>query len=322
MKKNLNKVVAMAMAMTMVGSTVAFAEEIPTTPAANPDLAITEDASIAGDFIVQTGIVEVVEAADDNGNIEIFISNETGGLRFVVAPETRIVDRVDSQYVTVEDLTEGMTVAVVYSAYAPMGMSFPPFLGAPTGIIANADQGNIAVARFNDDLTSDALQLQLNIGEETMLTRLDGARMAVMPEMLKDGNAIVFYGMTTRSIPAQASPETVFFLPIDEVEIGTDPNFEVGVMPIEAVASPVAEPVAEIPVAPVYIPVREVAEGQGFEVVWQGANAPILVKKAGTTIEITIDSADYKVNGTTKTADKKASLINGTLHASDVVLLG
>ncbi len=321
MKKNLNKVIAMAMAMTIMGGTVAFAEEV--TPAANPDLAITEDAivEISGDFIMQTGVVEAIEEADDNGNIEIFISNETGGLRFVVAPETRIVDRVDSQYVAVEDLTEGMTIAVVYSAYAPMGMSFPPFLGAPTGVIANADQGNIAVARFNDDLTSDALQLQLNLGEETMLTRLDGARMAVMPEMLKDGNAIVFYGMTTRSIPAQATPETVFFLPMDEVEIGIDPNFEVGVMPIETMAGPMVDAVAEI-VEPVYIPVREIAEGQGFEVVWQGANAPILVKKAGTTIEITVNSADYKVNGTTKIADQKATIINGVLHASDVVLRG
>ena len=290
MKKNLTKVMAMGMVLTMLGTATAFAEEpavISATESTSIETIMAEAQEAA--FISQSGKVVSVEASFTEGVQLVTIDNEQGGLRFAVDSNTIVVNREDGAYLTAADLTEGMEVAVVYDAFGPMGMSMPPYLGQVTAVVANADAGFFTVGHFDNDLTDMKNMLKLNISENTDIQNLQGARIRLTAEDVKGQDALVFYGATTRSIPAQTTPSFVLLLTNNEKAEG------------EMTGSRAAEvtDAAEVTEAKeaVMVPLRETAEANGYTVKWQGKNKPILLEKDGVSMEITVGSDTYVVDG-------------------------
>ena len=228
MKKNLNKVLALTLAFTVVGSTAAYAEVMKGETTATP-VPISADADAqaeASAYISNTG--KITEVADtEDGNKVFTMDNENGGLRFVVAPTTTIVDRETGSVITADKLTEGMEVAVIYGANAPMGMSMPPYMGQVTAVVANADKGSISVGHFNDDLLNEKDLLQLNISEKTTILTTLGTKSILSADDVKGKDAVVFYDITTRSIPAQTTPSLVLLL--EEREAVTEGTEEAAV---------------------------------------------------------------------------------------------
>ena len=167
---------------------------------------------------------------------------------------------------------------MVYSANSPMGMSLPPYLGSVTAVVANADADNMMVGHFGDDLTDKTNKLQLNISDETRILNMEGAKIKLSAEDVKNQDALVFYDITTRSIPAQTTPSLVLLLTQAEEageEMGNEPKMQAQMM----------------------VPLREAAKENGYTVKWQGKQKPIVLEKDGTSIEITLGSAEYVVEG-------------------------
>lgn len=307
MKKNLNKVLALTLAFTVVGSTAAYAEvmkgDVTATPA--PISTEADNQAEASAYISNTGkITEVGDTQD--GNKVFTMDNENGGLRFVVAPTTTIVDRETGSVITADNLTEGMEVAVIYSAMAPMGMSMPPYMGQVTAVVANTDKGFISVGHFNDDLLNEKDLLQLNIAEDTTILTTLGTRSILSADDVKGKDAVVFYDITTRSIPAQTTPSLVLLL--EERAAVTEGTEET------AVDTKSAD-------APEMIALRDAAEAKGYSVKWQGKTAPVVLEKDGMTAQITLGSTTYVVEGDmAMTASAAAELTDGVLYVSaDVV---
>lgn len=307
MKKNLNKVLALTLAFTVVGSTAAYAEVMKgeTTATPVPISAEADDQAEASAYISNTG--KITEVADtEDGNKVFTMDNENGGLRFVVAPTTTIVDRETGSVITADKLTEGMEVAVIYGANAPMGMSMPPYMGQVTAVVANADKGSIAVGHFNDDLLNEKDLLQLNISEDTTILTTLGTKSILSADDVKGKDAVVFYDITTRSIPAQTNPSLVLLL--EEREAATEDTEEV------AVDTKSVE-------APEMVALRDAAEAKGYSVKWQGKTAPVVLEKDGMTAQITLGSTTYVVEGDmAMTSSAAAELTDGVLYVSaDVV---
>lgn len=303
MKKNLNKVLALTLAFTVVGSTAAYAEVMKGETTATP-VPISADADAqaeASAYISKTG--KITEVADtEDGNKVFTMDNENGGLRFVVAPTTTIVDRETGSVITADKLTEGMEVAVIYGANAPMGMSMPPYMGQVTTVVANADKGSISVGHFNDDLLNEKDLLQLNISEKTTILTTLGTKSILSADDVKGKDAVVFYDITTRSIPAQTTPSLVLLL--EEREAVTE--VAVDTKSIEA---------------PEMVALRDAAEAKGYSVKWQGKTAPVVLEKDGMTAQITLGSTTYVVEGDmAMTSAAAAELTDGVLYVSaDVV---
>ena len=268
MKKNMTKVMAMGMVLTMLAGTTAFASGTA-AEATKGVLATAEDTKQAkAAFLGESGKIVSVEKSGTDGVSVVEIENKNGGLRFAVDANSLILDRKDGSYKTVADLTEGMEVAVVYSANSPMGMSLPPYLGSVTAVVANADADNMMVGHFGDDLTDKTNKLQLNISDETRILNMEGAKIKLSAEDVKNQDALVFYDITTRSIPAQTTPSLVLLLIQTEEageEMGNEPKMQAQMM----------------------VPLREAAKENGYTVKWQG----------GTSNEITLGSAEYVVEG-------------------------
>ena len=216
MKKNLTKVMAMGMVMTILAGTTAFANE-PMLIASNPNADKTIEDVIAeaeaSMYLTQNGTVAGVEVSETEGVSIVTIDNEQGGLRFAVASNTIIINREDGFYMTADQLTEGMAVAVVYDMNSPMGMSLPPYLGNVAAVVANADAGSFAVGKFDNELTDMKNMLKLNIdNEKTPIANLLGSRIRLTDADVKGQDALVFYDMMTMSLPAQTNPSFVLIL--------------------------------------------------------------------------------------------------------------
>lgn len=307
-------------------------------PATNPDLIPPTEGGaempMLGDmfvapYISQTGTVGMLTANED-GSMEVFLEDEMGGLRFMIAPETRIIDRATGEYIFAEDMAEGMTVTVIYSSLAPVGMSLPPFVGQVSGVIANADAGLVSVGTFNDELFSEDAMLQLNVDEENLLlTHFNGSRMmATLDQLKENGTAVVFYDMVTRSIPPQTTPTHIFLL--EQEIVVPEEGADLGINPLVATSSvegDIVNPETGLPegwtpadgarpIAPEFVPVRDTAEALGYEVIWQGFDLPVIVKNDVVTFEITVGSATYLENGVEVIAPQVAENIDGSLFAS------
>ncbi|MGM9916931.1 stalk domain-containing protein [Anaerotignum sp.] len=292
MKKNLTKVMAMGMVLTMLGTATAFAEEatlISATETTSIETIMAEAQEAA--FVSQSGKVVSVEASFTEGVQLVTINNEQGGLRFAVDSNTIVVNREDGAYLTAADLTEGMEIAVVYDAFSPMGMSMPPYLGKVTAVVANADAGFFTVGHFDNDLTDMKNMLKLNISENTDIQNLQGAKIRLTAEDVKGQDALVFYGATTRSIPAQTTPSFVLLLTNNEKAEGE----MTGSRAAEVEVTDAAE-VTDAKEA-VMVPLRKTAEANGYTVKWQGKTKPILLEKDGVSMEITVGSDTYVVDG-------------------------
>lgn len=307
MKKNMRNVMAMGMVLTILAGTTAFAAQ---TGAAEDTAAATQAEAVQSEaaFLSQSGKVVSVEASQTDGVQIVTIENEQGGLRFAVAADTVILNRADGAYLTADQITEGMEVAVIYGANSPMGMSMPPYLGQVTAVVANADAGDYAVGHFDEAWTDESLQLQLNLSEDSNILNLQGAKIRLLPEDVQNSDALVFYDATTRSIPAQTNPSLVLLLTAEE----------------ETTDATDAEPASERTVpeqqAAEMVPLRETAEAQGYTVTWRGKTQPVLLEKDGVTLEVAIGADSYVREGDMMMQLSEASkLVDGVLYVSDEI---
>lgn len=291
MKKNMTKVMAMGMVMTILAGTTAFANEtmlISENPNADKTLESVQEEAEASMYLTQSGKVTSIEASETEGVSVVEIENEMGGLRFAVASGTIIVDRATGAYMTADGLTEGMAVSVVYDMNSPMGMSLPPYLGNVAAVVANADAGSVVVGKFDNELTDMKNLLKLNIGEETSIQNMQGSRIRLSEEDVKGQDALVFYDFATRSIPAQTTPSFVLIL-------------------------------GEQAAPAVSVPLRETAEANGFSVKWQGKTKPVLLVKDGVSMEVMMDDATFRLNGVEDEASFAAELKDGVMFVSSEI---
>ena len=292
MKKNLTKVMAMGMVMTILAGTTAFANEtllISANPNADKTIEDVIAEAEASMYLTQEGKVVSIEVSETEGVAIVEIENEMGGLRFAVASGTIIVDRATGAYITADELTEGMAVAVVYDMNSPMGMSLPPFLGNVAAVVANADAGTFTVGKFDNELTDMKNMLKLNIDNATTsIQNMQGSRIRLTDADVKGQDALVFYDMMTMSLPAQTNPTFVLIL---------DAQKETAVS----------------------VPLRETAEANGFSVTWQGKTKPVLVEKEGVSIELMLDDATFKMNGVEDEAVFATELKDGVMFVSSEI---
>lgn len=295
MKKNLTKVMAMGMVMTILAGTTAFANEAVTEPlliSENPNTKTIEEViaeAEASMYLTQEGTVASIETSATEGVLVVTIDNEQGGLRFAVASNTIIINREDGFYMTADQLEEGMAVAVVYDMNSPMGMSMPPYLGNVAAVVANADAGSFAVGKFDNELTDMKNMLKLNIdNEKTPIANMQGSRIRLTDADVKGQDALVFYDRMTMSLPAQINPSFVLIL-------------------------------GEQTAPAVSVPLRETAEANGFSVKWQGKAKPILLEKDGVTLELMLDDATFKLNGVEDEAAFATELKDGVMFVSSEI---
>lgn len=156
--------------------------------------------------LVEGIIVELMPARMGNRRADgcmIFATiedNDGNTVNFVITPSTYVVD--------FDTLSVGMKVCFYYRLDAPVPLIYPPQYNA--AVAAQAKNGRmIDVSYYNNALINEAQSLQLNIDGGVDIRTTNNQYFQGSPA---NHNLIVLYTTTTRSIPAQTTPEEIIVL--------------------------------------------------------------------------------------------------------------
>ncbi len=148
--------------------------------------------------LIQISVFET-GAVRDTGCYQLMsVQNQDGEIvNFIVSPGTYFVNH--------EMLRVGDRVTGFYDANAPTPLIYPPRYQAIVMTRAVA-YPNVKVDYFNATLTSSDNMLKLNLSPATQIVLENGQAFIGNPA---NHYLVVVYGPTTRSIPAQTTPEQI-----------------------------------------------------------------------------------------------------------------
>lgn len=268
---------------------------------------------------VTTIIGEVTNVSEGEYGYEVLVGKEMEGTRFLVQPDTLVMEVDTLKMISVKDIKVGMNVTVVLDKNTPMTMSIPPMCSQQVAILVNSDNKQVEVGYFDETLTNEANTLKLNVSEDTVIQNNKGEKKVFTQEDIKNQDAIVVYTASTRSIPAQTNPEYVMILASDNKEVEealevTEPAVEITEL---AVAN---DEVKEVKAAPVstseegYMPVRELATTLGYKLEWDQKAKTVTLTKENVTIQLVVGKTQYTNNKETLTMKDAVKLENNTVY--------
>lgn len=160
-------------------------------------MAVTNYASVTG--LVQS----VTNLSDHCCNLQISIATGNGLVNLILTPDTYVVNNLR--------LRRGMSIIAFYDADAPVLLIFPPQYRALV-VAQKSPQESVALMYFDDNLISSNHSLQLSLAPSTTITTANGQIFDCNP-----GNnwLLVYYTITTRSIPPQTTPRRVIVMCFD-----------------------------------------------------------------------------------------------------------
>ncbi|PID14772.1 copper amine oxidase [Sporosarcina sp. P34] len=263
----MNKLVTFAMLALLIGS-VAVPQAVSASDEGNA--AVTSDEKA---FIKVEGTIKSIEKNDE---LTLYtIKGEEESPVLAITEETLIYDNTGKKI----ELKKGDKVSAYTHADKPRIMIYPPQY-APDAVIVETDKVNTAVVGiFNDELVDSYLKLQLNIDDSTDISNASGNK--VIADDLKGKGLLVFFKETTRSIPAQTTPEKVVVLDgnlVDE-EATVEQIIEADHYMVDGVKM---------------VPLRLLAEKLGYVVNSTGVGA--IVSKGAPSYTITRGKKEYDYN--------------------------
>lgn len=147
-----------------------------------------------------TGIIMNITRGNDCCSQMLALRTEDGIVNFLINMDTVVIDS--------RQLRQGMRVAAFYDRNLPVPLIFPPQYRAQL-ITALGRNEQVMLNYFDSDLTAADNTLQINISAGTLIKTLNGQNITCN---LGEHTLLVYYTMTTRSIPPQTTPRRVIVL--------------------------------------------------------------------------------------------------------------
>lgn len=152
------------------------------------------------DYVPVTGTILNITRGNDCCSQMISLRGENGIVNFMVESETRVIDS--------RQLRPGMQVAAFYDSSLPVPMIFPPQYRARIIAVLNRNE-QVLLGFFDRNLVAGDQALQLNVADSTRVKTINGQNVSCN---LGNQNLLVFYTVTTRSIPPQTTPRKIVVL--------------------------------------------------------------------------------------------------------------
>ena len=336
MKKNLIAIIALTAALAASTSafadTVQISEEELNKPVSTyaPDAMPTPE--IQGDIMVlngeETDVTAPVETAsyisvdvtvvktdsDVDGIIKTTTDvnnkdDQNNTVNLKITDDTLVYDNLGNKK-ALSDLTDGSKITVFTGSYEPTPLILPVQYTANVIIINGDKEGNVNADTYLADeegYTNVANTLNIAAAEDTKI--VDKNEKEYKGDLDKN-DLIVFYGVSTKSIPAQTTPTKVVVLGKNEIALKQiEAAKNATPAPTAAPETTVAPEVTEAPqvsyaglvnvvigdknVSDVYakdnttmVPLREVAEAAGFTVTWDAENRAVILNDGVYSLKI------------------------------------
>ncbi len=204
------------------------------------------------------------------------IASEDGQLYLYTNDETIVVGKDGSQK-TLEDLKEGVNIEFYIDVNAPTTLQLPVHYRPQVIVINDSQEDSLILCEigvFDENLVNEENTLQLNIGKET-------AYYSKTRDIFHGGKALVFYDITTRSIPAQTTPLAIVKLNDDPQE----PEVDLSQVRKVVIGDKIIDHVPVVVDGVQMLPVREFAEAMGYKVDWNNDDRTVTVGHAFFAID-------------------------------------
>lgn len=146
------------------------------------------------------GIIVNITRGNDCCSQMVSLRTENGIVNFAVDMDTVIIDS--------RQLRQGMRVAAFYDSNLPVPLIFPPQYRTKLVTVLGRNE-QIMINYFDSDLVSADGSLKLNISAGTAIKTLNGQNITCD---LGEHTLMVYYTMTTRSLPPQTTPRKIIVL--------------------------------------------------------------------------------------------------------------
>ncbi|GEN83931.1 hypothetical protein SLU01_22430 [Sporosarcina luteola] len=265
-----------------------------------------EEVKDSTQFMRAAGVITNIENRENDKFVTV--EDEDGMImNFWIKDETLIFHSGTTEKMEMSKLEKGMKVEGYYDKNKPMILIYPPQTTPELFFVMDdKEPGNVKVSKFDENFLSLDNELKLNIGEDTVLLNQQGEKIEVAD--LKNKELVVFYTITTRSLPPQTPPTKIIALDLmsEEVpgeDIETPEVPETPETPEVPESGQVSEAVKSIIEADHYmkdgvkmIPLRLVAEELGYTVVSQPKVNGAILTKENRSFTITRGEKTYGFN--------------------------
>ncbi len=292
---NTKKIAAVVLSAAILAiSAAAFAATGDITPDADMDIPARMEPDAVQKLYYKPFRGTVKEITDykpiDGAKFVSVESADGAPANIIIDNETYILDN--------EEIKVGSDISAYYDANAFMIMIYPAQYKAYVVVVKNSDR-NVKADKFDEELVSYDNTLKLiNVSEVENIVNEDGT---AYEGDLADRVLVVVYGASTKSIPAQTTPDKIVVLAEDENDAQPVPEDETSVdvrvsdsvvlvngNSIEAPDAFVSDSGVQM------VPVRAVAEELGLEVVWNSADRSVAL---GDRILLKIGQDEFDYDG-------------------------
>ena len=336
MKKNLIAIIALTAALAASTSafadTVQISEEELNKPVSTyaPDAMPTPE--IQGDIMLLNGeetdaaapvetasyisvdVTVVKTDSDVDGIIKTTTDvnnkdDQNNTVNLKITDDTLVYDNLGNKK-ALSDLTDGSKITVFTGLYEPTPLILPVQYTANVIIINGDQEGNVNIDTYLADeegYTNAANTLKIATADDTKIVDKDEKEYK---GDINKNDLIVFYDVSTKSIPAQTTPTKVVVLGENEIALKQiEAAKNATPAPTAAPETTVAPEVTEAPqvsyaglvnvvigdknVSDVYakdnttmVPLREVAEAAGFTVTWDAENRAVILNDGVYSLKI------------------------------------
>ncbi|KNF09711.1 copper amine oxidase domain-containing protein [Gottschalkia purinilytica] len=203
----------------------------------------------------------------------------------------------DTYVVNNDEVAVGSVITAFYDKNRPMIMIYPPQYETEA-IVVNSEDKNVKVDTFDKDLISSDNSLKLNISDDTDIISQDEKRF---DGELANRKLVVIYDKTTRSIPAQTTPDKIVVLfekavsPIHNLTKEEMEKLNINVLNVDIIVN---DKKIEAPAAyknkdgNVMVPLRAIAEALNVDVSWNNELHSVMLGK-GISLKIGEDNYTY-----------------------------
>ncbi len=146
------------------------------------------------------GVIMNITRGNDCCSQMVVLRTDNGIVNFAVDMDTVIIDS--------RQLRQGMRVAAFYDSNLPVPLIFPPQYRAQIITVLGRNE-QVMLNYFDEELTASDGSLQLNIAGGTVIKTLNGQNITCN---LGGHMLLVYYTVTTRSIPPQTTPRKIIVL--------------------------------------------------------------------------------------------------------------
>lgn len=248
-------------------------------------------------YLSFTGTVKEVEKVDDVITKIYLEGEDETPAYFVLNENTYYADEVK--------IEKGLQITGYYESGRPMILIYPPQYTIDI-VTPVYEEGFVKADKFDSDLLSKDKQLKLNISENTDIiwennTVINWIKQPTVEELktvLTNRQMIVYYDFTTKSIPAQTTPNKIIVLSQqieDKINIIVEDNI------IEAPNAYISD------FGNVMVPVRAIAEAMGYEVKWNNEDRSVAI---GESISFKLNEKNFKSNESVITLEEPSVLNN------------